>query len=268
MTIVIVRFRARTFYFKGVLYLRSFMVRRNKGFTLIELMIVVAIIAIVASIAIPNLLSARLNANESAAIATLRNVVAAQAQIQAQGAIDVDQDGIGEYGYFAEMAGSVNLRAAAAAPAVSLTPPVLSGALGLVDANGFVNKAGYYFLMYIADGTASGGQGEPEAANGGDGGAALATWAGQANGQDNAENFWACYAWPVSQGNSGNRAFMANQSGDLLQTSNQVVNYTSTTSVPAALAAYVNTAVGMDAKLSIGSLPAAATDTGVWTVCN
>ena len=51
--------------------------RTNKGFSLIELLIVVAIILLIAAIAVPSLLRARIAANETSAAAAIRTITSA-----------------------------------------------------------------------------------------------------------------------------------------------------------------------------------------------
>lgn len=74
--------------------------RKIRGFTLIELMIAIVIIMVIAAIAIPNILSARKNANESAAIGHLKTIANAQNMFRES---DKEQDGEYDFGTLAEL---------------------------------------------------------------------------------------------------------------------------------------------------------------------
>ena len=138
------------------------------GFSLVELLLVVAIIGIISAIAIPNFVSSRRAANESSAIATLRVIFSSQSTYRATA-------GSGSYGDFTDLqtAGLIDSVVAASDttaksgylfttgpvngpsyPAFDATgePTTATGALATGTRSYFVNETGV--LHFVVGGTA------------------------------------------------------------------------------------------------------------------
>lgn len=182
---------------------------KTRGFTLLEILIILVVIAILVTIAIPNLLSSKVEANETAAIATIRQVLQSQMVFTQGREADLNGNGVGEYGTFGELSGNVAVRAASGGTKF-VSPSVINPSFRAISPVGEMFRHGYYFRIYLPG---PGGEGLLELPGGG---------ADPNVDAERAESVWCVYAWPQRYGGTGRRTFFSNQNGDITFTDDPV----------------------------------------------
>ncbi len=198
--------------------------RRDKGFTLIELMIVIAIIAIIAAIAIPGLLNSQRASNERNGSGSLKTIATAQADFRSN---DRDNNKVQDF-WTGDLAGLYcidNSSTGAAVPApvklievsVALSDILPSVGLTTGGVNNYATpvttygtqsaKAGYWYRALVEDLQAT--------ANGGNGVYAQNT-GGAVEAKHNTSRFGAT-AMYESYGSSGNKVFVINEGNTMFK---------------------------------------------------
>lgn len=152
----------------------------------------------------------RLDTRESSAIATLRNLHAAQQQFATAAAIDLDGDGHGEFGTFAELAGVADLRPAR--PSTTTThrwqQPRLRPTFAATS-EGRALHGDYCFQIWLS--TTDG------------------RWVGDGTAAEASGHTWCAYAWPASP-NGPRRVFFVDAEGHVLAAANGDRRYCGTDS--------------------------------------
>jgi len=162
--------------------------------------------------------------NDVSAVGTLRRIAIAQAQFQSDARLDLDGDGIGEYGTLAEVSGAAGLRLdpAATRRGAALDPPLLPPwTKAAVGAGGIMSKAGYQFRVHLPG---------PDGVHEGP----LATLIAALVDTDAAEVRWWAYAWPEAWGVTGECAAYVDSTGTVLICDNETARWSGTGRAPPA----------------------------------